>query len=807
MAAASLLREATAKRTFDAREAVHFDDAWQTSAYDHLCFARKKWVLSVQQRSGLPRLKEFGSAAFQRYPLRVQPVANLTSALGEQSARCEYGGTTFVADLRHGGGATMGIAHFAKRLLRLHGILQQPSVYGLKSVDRIAFPATSAVHLAHSWPSSMLRLVAPRAEIVPVDALIAKPDGCCFHTVVTAARENTYFVRRADSDALRSAAFGAAQVAQARPACASLRACYFQRSEGSTGGRWEGGARVIVNRQLVLEAMLRILRSRAPDGRVELVNANSNHTFSQQLSVFASCDLLVSVHGSQNANIMFMRPGSAFMELNPYKFFYSSYEELATVSGVLYLRSRDNSIATADTVTHSAKKREAFESKRAAFLREFQLWTDERCQQHSRCRSLSRNFPTLINLTDLEIHFRHGVDHVVRSFPRPPSCPPMEPTTAPMPITADQTPVPPPAGRPGWRRLFSGGKGGGKGGGKVGGKGGGKSGGGGRMGGSRYNSGPADGSSSGGLRIAVCVGGQLSRLEIDSKVENVLKPTAATQPDALDLFLALEVGGHLFSNLDFGAILAQQGSSCGKEISPDEVRQRFAPFVAGASFSNHTTRSIDLADWKRYRKDRPAAERMTRLQHHLSQFAHMRTCAQMIEQREIATHSHYDVILKLRDNTVAVAPFVISPHHATGGARTKKCVEWGGYNDKAMVLPRRFADSALRGPSEDFFLIKDLGRGITNSERLLRAVLDRRGVRVQRVSAEDLPLVDGRCTPQGWCLVEEGKDCRPATWPWPARPCEEHNMTATQKELYLQRFRPRSAIAPHMVAGVSMNNA
>lgn len=32
-------------------------------------------------------------------------------------------------------------------------------------------------------------------------------------------------------------------------------------------------------------------------------------------------------------------------------------------------------------------------------------------------------------------------------------------------------------------------------------------------------------------------------------------------------------------------------------------------------------------------------------------------------------------------------------------------------------------------------------------------------------------------------------------------------MTATQKELYLQRFRPRSEIAPHMVAGVSMNNA
>ena len=36
----------------------------------------------------------------------------------------------------------------------------------------------------------------------------------------------------------------------------------------------------------------------------------------------------MSVHGSHNANVMWMRPGSAFMELNPHKFFYSSYQEV-----------------------------------------------------------------------------------------------------------------------------------------------------------------------------------------------------------------------------------------------------------------------------------------------------------------------------------------------------------------------------------------------------------------------------------------------------------------------------------------------
>ena len=173
---------------------------------------------------------------------------------------------------------------------------------------------------------------------------------------------------------------------------------------------------------------------------------------------------------------------------------------------------------------------------------------------------------------------------------------------------------------------------------------------------------------------------------------------------------------------------------------------------------------------------------------------------------QVARRMHYDVILKMRDNTVAVSPFVLSARHAAGPARTKRCVEWGGYNDKAMVLPRRFMDGALRGPSEDFFLTKGIGRGIPNSERLLRAVFDRNGVRVLRVTADELPLVDGRCSPYGWCLVEEGKDCRPSQWSLPARPCETLNMSASQRHLYEhERFKPRGQIAKHLVRGIAMN--
>ena len=156
-----------------------------------------------------------------------------------------------------------------------------------------------------------------------------------------------------------------------------------------------------------------------------------------------------------------------------------------------------------------------------------------------------------------------------------------------------------------------------------------------------------------------------------------------------------------------------------------------------------------------------------------------------------------------------MSPFVLTRAHATGKARTKKCVEWGGYNDKAMTMPRRYMDGALRAPSEDFYLTTGIGKGIPNSERLLRAVLDRNGVKVERVLPAELPLVDARCSPYGWCLVEEGKDCRPATWSYATKPCELLNATGEQRALYANRFKPRAAIAHDMrkTVGEAMNEA
>jgi len=164
----------------------------------------------------------------------------------------------------------------------------------------------------------------------------------------------------------------------------------------------------------------------------------------------------------------------------------------------------------------------------------------------------------------------------------------------------------------------------------------------------------------------------------------------------------------------------------------------------------------------------------------------------------------------MRDNTIAVSPLALSQQHLTDRCWSKGCIEWKGYNDKVMLIPRVHMDGALRSVAEDFFLTPRLGRGVPNSERLLKKVLDNNLVKVQRVTAEQLPLVDGRCTARGWCLVEEGKDCRPATWSWAARPCEEIEMTPGQKCLFEHRFLARRIVAQKCggaTNGIAMNEA
>jgi hypothetical protein len=287
------------------------------------------------------------------------------------------------------------------------------------------------------------------------------------------------------------------------------------------------------------------------------------------------------------------------------------------------------------------------------------------------------------------------------------------------------------------------------------------------------------------------------------------------------------------------------------------AERELQPWLINVSLVPHRARdaALSMACFRRYRPDRPAAERESRMQHHLAQWTHMATALRMLLHHERAVGMRYDLVLKLRDGTVAVSPLALSRGlvaHATsefgagskgGGLReettlSKKCVEWGGYNDKVMLITRRHVQAALGAPAAEVLNSQRCGQyRVGNSEQVARPVICRsdcgrtprpcavfesrhsnpqllkrslaaHGVlsrHVTRVPPTVLPLVDGRCSAQGTCLVESGKDCRPEEWQWSAQPCESLNVTDAQRLLYAQRWVPRRTLLPSLARSIDVS--
>eukprot|EP00306_Pavlova_sp_CCMP459_P003434 CAMPEP_0185173576 /NCGR_PEP_ID=MMETSP1139-20130426/23700_1 /TAXON_ID=298111 /ORGANISM="Pavlova sp., Strain CCMP459" /LENGTH=250 /DNA_ID=CAMNT_0027739273 /DNA_START=377 /DNA_END=1129 /DNA_ORIENTATION=+ len=154
-------------------------------------------------------------------------------------------------------------------------------------------------------------------------------------------------------------------------------------------------------------------------------------------------------------------------------------------------------------------------------------------------------------------------------------------------------------------------------------------------------------------------------------------------------------------------------------------------------------------------------ERESRLGMHIRQFLGWSTCADLIERAELEESFLYDLVIRIRDNALVVQPlvlaqaiFVESPYDAF----VKDCAEWGGYNDKFMIVKRAHMHSTFRGHVSS--LLTSAG-SFRNTEQLLKLKLDSRQVRVLRLPANVLPVVDARCRGTSYCVVPDNKDCHP----------------------------------------------
>jgi hypothetical protein len=309
------------------------------------------------------------------------------------------------------------------------------------------------------------------------------------------------------------------------------------------------------------------------------------------------------------------------------------------------------------------------------------------------------------------------------------------------------------------------------------------------------------------LGVAVCITGQVSRLEVASKVRNILEPLAAATN--VDVFLSLASGGSVFNNpqtdpSDDGKYVCQSSLR-----SDESVRAAFAPYFQDSKIEPHHAQDevetvvLDrwpyMYKWKHTGDDAHSnASRARHVHNVMSQMRHQKECAELIESYEGRAGGTYDVVLKVRDNSIAVRPVVPEKLLSVTTVTLKHCTYWWGFQDKVMVLPRRLLSKSLGSMYPTMLAVMnsdklderlELVSGSIDTEQVVKNVLTINGVfpdqkefeypdAIAHVPTPDggdyLPFVDGRCEPAGksggedsWCVVSTCKDCWPKTpWAW-----------------------------------------
>eukprot|EP00747_Dinoflagellata_sp_TGD_P148689 gnl/TRDRNA2_/TRDRNA2_176941_c0_seq51.p1 gnl/TRDRNA2_/TRDRNA2_176941_c0~~gnl/TRDRNA2_/TRDRNA2_176941_c0_seq51.p1 ORF type:complete len:401 (+),score=36.05 gnl/TRDRNA2_/TRDRNA2_176941_c0_seq51:84-1286(+) len=292
-------------------------------------------------------------------------------------------------------------------------------------------------------------------------------------------------------------------------------------------------------------------------------------------------------------------------------------------------------------------------------------------------------------------------------------------------------------------------------------------------------------------RLAVCVTGQLSRLETESKLKNFLMQESQTVAD-VDLFVVMEVHSDLFANKKSDPAIRPAGqAACHRDFrKPSQVQKRFEPFYRSGLYLGHVDwKNVNWDNWGPYlsghNEKRHAWNKEARMQSHLNQWFKWSECSDLIQKAEQEDVSRggkpYDLVVRIRDNGIVVMPWSVTAPGSKWlelqSVAVKGCSNHGGVHDKFMVAPRSLAIEALTSPFTYSMKVNsgdqtavEYFRGVRRPEAFLRYSWLGANVPVRKADTRgiNLPVVDGRClakdsgsSTRSFCIVTGYKDCHP----------------------------------------------
>lgn len=261
-------------------------------------------------------------------------------------------------------------------------------------------------------------------------------------------------------------------------------------------------------------------------------------------------------------------------------------------------------------------------------------------------------------------------------------------------------------------------------------------------------------------RAFVCITGQLSRLELDGKIDNLFEPLHDTHD--IDVAFVLSAGKVIFvakrSDKIFSGAVPSFNTM--KEIRARiprkfgmirtlQIEQPPSPIMVSGYVD-----SLDKSSLNRTLREE-------RSRSHIRQWYVNEKCLGIMDRFETIVKTRYNVVMRIREDLFFARPVDIGYVLENVWRQVllvQRCDSWGGMNDKLVIFHRGTALKYFTTPLQQFYLYPQAVfnftgsvRG-TNPETFLLKAFERVGIKVTFVSGDKLLGIPIRSSTAGTCF-------------------------------------------------------
>lgn len=252
--------------------------------------------------------------------------------------------------------------------------------------------------------------------------------------------------------------------------------------------------------------------------------------------------------------------------------------------------------------------------------------------------------------------------------------------------------------------------------------------------------------------IAICLTGNIRRLEIGSKIQNMIIPNLLNHIH-IDLFILLESPRlrtdasfdkyiplyDTFTESDLEKIVRARTIETMKTIN-DTLDFNFNVYVKFAEPQLHyhaVAGKVPIqTGYAFYRNSHQQFEATFR------QFNGIRHCVQWAQENEIINRKFYDFFIRFREDTYVLNTWNFKIDSWRNHVVVSNFNGYGGICDRWFVVSRQFVDKFLRGLVEHYYLEQDvIGLEWYNTEDLIAKSLRKQPIPLIELGLCDIPLI------------------------------------------------------------------